>query len=224
MVATPNTPTAVNIVRPTLRWNGKRASQSDISNAPTAGAERNRPRPIGPVSRMSLANTGSNAVAPPNNTANRSSEMAPRMSGRLRMKRMPASSDSMLARPRWATWPRACRLRVSTQAMAYRATVGPYTQMLPKAYRKPPTAGATMVADWVAEAEAATARGNSPAGTTLGSSAWVAGISNERVAPSRKARAKISSRVTLSVALPSASASAISPCRLWHSAATLRRS
>lgn len=81
-----------------------------------------------------------------------------------------------------------------------------------------------MVADWVAEADAATARGNSPAGTTLGNSAWVAGISNERLAPSRKARAKISSRVTLSVALPTASARAISPWRLWHKAATLRLS
>ena len=64
---------------------------------------------------------------------------------------------------------------------------------------------------WLAEADAATARGNSPAGTTLGNNAWVAGISNERLAPSRKARAKISSRVTLSVALPTASARAISP-------------
>ncbi|MNO72493.1 hypothetical protein D3C76_634430 [compost metagenome] len=108
--------------------------------------------------------------------------------------------------------------------MAYSATVGPYTQILPKAYSNPPTAGATMVAAWVAEAEAATARGNNPGGTTLGSRAWVAGISNERVAPSRKARAKISSRLTLSVALPTTSARAISPCRLWHRAATLRRS
>ncbi|MCY1433958.1 hypothetical protein D9M71_500000 [compost metagenome] len=99
MVATPKIPTAVNITRPTLRSTGKRASHSDISKAPTAGAERNRPRPQGPVSRMSLANTGSSAVAPPSNTANRSREMAPRMSGRLRIKRIPASKESRLARP-----------------------------------------------------------------------------------------------------------------------------
>ena len=81
-----------------------------------------------------------------------------------------------------------------------------------------------MVAAWVADADAATARGNSPGGTTLGSRAWVAGISKERVAPSRKASPKISSRLTLSVALPTARANAISACRLWHRAATRRRS
>ena len=97
MVATPNTPTAVNITRPTLRSTGNLASHSDISKAPMAGAERNMPRPQGPVSRMSLANTGSSAVAPPSSTANRSREMAPSTSGRLRIKRMPASSESSVA-------------------------------------------------------------------------------------------------------------------------------
>ncbi|MNJ11155.1 hypothetical protein D3C77_53240 [compost metagenome] len=81
-----------------------------------------------------------------------------------------------------------------------------------------------MVADCIAEAEAATARGNSPGGTTLGSSAWVAGISKERVAPSKKARIKIISRLTLSVLLPITSATAINAWMLWHSAATRRRS
>ena len=65
MVATPNTPTAVNMMRPTLRSTGNRASHNDIISAPTAGAERNMPRPHGPVSRMSLANTGKSAVARP---------------------------------------------------------------------------------------------------------------------------------------------------------------
>ena len=81
-----------------------------------------------------------------------------------------------------------------------------------------------MVADCIAEADAATARGNSSAGTTLGSRAWVAGISKERALPSRKARMKISSRLTESVVLAIARARAISACRLWHSAATRRRS
>ncbi|MNF92164.1 hypothetical protein D3C84_748010 [compost metagenome] len=116
MVATPNTPTEVNMIRPTLRSMGKRASQKDISSAPTAGAERSRPRPQGPVSRMSLANTGSRAVAPPSSTAKRSREMAPRMSGRLRMKRMPASRFSRLA----GALPACCwllaRRSISTQA------------------------------------------------------------------------------------------------------------
>ncbi|MNF95249.1 hypothetical protein D3C84_779910 [compost metagenome] len=117
MVATPNTPTAVNITRPTLRSTENRASHSDISNAPTAGAERNKPRPHGPVSRMSLANTGSKAVAPPSSTANRSREIAPRISGRLRMKRIPASSESRVALPLFNGVCRAGRLSISRQAI-----------------------------------------------------------------------------------------------------------
>ncbi|MCY1447350.1 hypothetical protein D9M71_639660 [compost metagenome] len=133
MVATPKMPTAVNITRPTLRSTANRARNSDISSAPTAGAERSRPSPHGPVSRMSLANTGSSAVAPPNSTANRSREIAPRMSGRLRMKRMPASSESSVALPLFSGVWRAGRLSISEQAMTYKSTVGPYTQTLPKA-------------------------------------------------------------------------------------------
>ncbi|MNO81969.1 hypothetical protein D3C76_732280 [compost metagenome] len=133
MVAAPKMPTARNMIRPTLRSMGKRASQNDISSAPTAGAERSRPRPQGPVSRMSRANTGSSAVAPPSSTANRSSEMAPKMSGRLRMKRMPASSESSEALP-WALgcW-RLGRVCISAQAMKYSTAVGAYTQNAPKA-------------------------------------------------------------------------------------------
>ncbi|MNT35027.1 hypothetical protein D3C72_1710390 [compost metagenome] len=81
-----------------------------------------------------------------------------------------------------------------------------------------------MVADCWADCAAATARGNSALGTMLGSKAWVVGISKERAAPSRKARIKIISRVTWSVALPMASDRAINAWRDWQIAATLRRS
>ena len=43
-----------------------------------------------PTCRRSSAIAGSNATAPPNNTANRSSEIAPRRIGRLRTKRSPS--------------------------------------------------------------------------------------------------------------------------------------
>ena len=79
--------------RPTRRWMAWRASHSDISSAPTAGAARSRPRPHGPVCRMSRAKIGSSAVAPPSSTANRSSEMTPSTSGRARMKCTPANTD-----------------------------------------------------------------------------------------------------------------------------------
>ncbi len=81
-----------------------------------------------------------------------------------------------------------------------------------------------MVAACMAEADAATARGNSAVGTMFGSSAWVVGISNARAVPSRKAITKIISRVTLSVLAPTTSATAIRPWPTWQSEAMRRRS
>ena len=54
-VATPNTATAPSSLPPTRRCKGQRARTSDIASAPTAGAARSRPRPCGPVCRMSRA-------------------------------------------------------------------------------------------------------------------------------------------------------------------------
>ena len=96
-IATPNTATAPISVRPTRRSSGCWASQTDSSSAPTAGAARSRPRPHGPTCRMSLANIGSSAVAPPSSTANRSSEIAPSITGWPRRKPMPASTLRQLA-------------------------------------------------------------------------------------------------------------------------------
>ena len=76
---------------------GKTASSAAVAAAPIAGAVRSRPSPSGPVARMSLANTGSIAVAPPNSTANRSSEIAPSTTGRDRTKRNPSSTVCQLA-------------------------------------------------------------------------------------------------------------------------------
>ena len=76
-VARPYTATASNIRRPTLRSTGQRVSTADISSAPTAGAARSNPRPVGPTCRISFANIGNSAVAPPSSTANKSSEIAP---------------------------------------------------------------------------------------------------------------------------------------------------
>ena len=65
-------------------------------SAPIAGAERSRPSPHGPVSRMSRAKIGNSAVAPPRNTANMSSDSVPRMMRSPRTKRKPPSSDDRL--------------------------------------------------------------------------------------------------------------------------------
>ena len=48
MVATPNTATAANSMRPTLRENDQRVSMTVTSSAPIAGAARSMPSPDGP--------------------------------------------------------------------------------------------------------------------------------------------------------------------------------
>ncbi|MNV98857.1 hypothetical protein D3C71_1941560 [compost metagenome] len=68
-----------------------------------------------------------------------------------------------------------------------------------------------MVAVCIAEAEAATAAGNSPGGTMLGSSAWVVGISKARALPSRKAMKKIISRLRPPSVVPISKARATRP-------------
>ena len=47
--------------------------------APIAGEARKQAESPGPGQRISLAKTGSSATAPPSSTANRSSEIEPRM-------------------------------------------------------------------------------------------------------------------------------------------------
>ena len=80
------------MVRPTRRASGQRVSTTDVSNAPAAGAARSRPSPHGPTCRMSLANIGSSAVAPPSKTANKSSDTAPSSALRRQTNSAPASS------------------------------------------------------------------------------------------------------------------------------------
>ena len=54
-MANPNTPTASSKRGPTRRLSGQRMSTSDMASAPTAGAARSSPRPVGPVCKMSRA-------------------------------------------------------------------------------------------------------------------------------------------------------------------------
>ena len=96
-VAAPNVPTATNRMRPTLCRRGRAASTTPTPIAPMPGAARNRPLPSAPTCSTSVANTGSSAVAPPNSTAARSSEMAPSSAGVARTKRMPAVTSRHVA-------------------------------------------------------------------------------------------------------------------------------
>ena len=79
IVKAPKPPTHQSMVTPARRRKGRCASSSAMLPAPIAGDARSRASPQGPVRRTSLANTGSSATAPPSSTANRSSEIDPRM-------------------------------------------------------------------------------------------------------------------------------------------------
>ncbi len=80
-VVAPNNPTETIIIRPACRLIGQRARVKPTATAPTAGALRSRPRPSGPVCRMSLANMGNSEVTPARITTKRSRVMAPRRTG-----------------------------------------------------------------------------------------------------------------------------------------------
>ena len=58
------------------------------------GALRKNPKPSGPTCRISRAKIGNSAVAPPNSTANRSSEIAPSTTGRERTNFTPSATRS----------------------------------------------------------------------------------------------------------------------------------
>src|SRR5262245_4840504 len=81
--------TEVNSARPARFHGGKYVVTSAIANAPAAGDARRRPRPSGPVCRMSFANAGKSAVTPPKRTAKRSSDNAGSRSGDENTKRTP---------------------------------------------------------------------------------------------------------------------------------------
>ena len=72
---------AAACVRRARRADGAR-SRMPATSAPTATMLRSTPRPNGPVWRIDFAKSGSSATAPPNSTANRSSVIAPRITGR----------------------------------------------------------------------------------------------------------------------------------------------
>jgi len=99
MVARPKAATDSSSRVPTWRCSGQRVSTSDIVSAPTAGEARSRPRPQASVCRMSRANMGSSAEAPPSSMAKRSSVVAPSSTLRWTTKRRPTSSSAQVALP-----------------------------------------------------------------------------------------------------------------------------
>ena len=83
-------PTAPNRMRPTRRRSGQRGQRDADQDRADARRRAQQAVAAAPTCSTSVANTGRSAVAPPNSTAARSSEMAPSSAGVARTKRMPA--------------------------------------------------------------------------------------------------------------------------------------
>ena len=69
IIEIPKQKIATNNFFPAFLVTGIYADTNIIIRAPTAGAARNIPKPFEPTFKMSWANIGSKAIAPPNNTA-----------------------------------------------------------------------------------------------------------------------------------------------------------
>lgn len=110
MVAIPKPATAQSSVWPERLSGGRWACASAIAKAPTEGAARSSPNPAAPTCRMVKAKIGSNVVAPPSNTAKRSSVIAARMIFDCQMKLTPATSERAVTTSRARG---AGRLRIS---------------------------------------------------------------------------------------------------------------
>ena len=144
MMHNPKVATALKRVRPVRRNGGSHAIAALMTTAPMAGAAReSNPSPEAPMCRISSANTGSSAVAPPNSTEKRSRDSAPRTTGSLKTKRTPvarlfatASVYSRLISDLCAIM----RIALTPKNMST-ATTEYVSVVPPAAYRTPPTAG-----------------------------------------------------------------------------------
>ena len=184
IVATPNTATPMNIARPACREIGRTASQPAVAAAPTPGAARSQPMPTTPTCSTSAAIAGKSAVAPPNSTANRSIEIAPRIASRrhtnlrpsITLRQLAASGATLAGGER--TSARHPTESPSSTATTPNTTAGPVA-----AYSTPPIAGPAIVATCQAEELIATALPNSAGGTRFGRIALLAGAMNARAIP-----------------------------------------
>src|SRR5207248_881497 len=79
IVPSPKMATAHKRVRPAFSKGGRWASKRAHKREPQGKADWSKPKLPGPARKMSLANTGSSAAAPPSRTAKRSRVMVPRM-------------------------------------------------------------------------------------------------------------------------------------------------
>jgi hypothetical protein len=222
MVATPNTHGGEHHA-PTLRSTANRASHSDISSAPTAG-----PNAAGPGPRAGQQDVLGEHRQQRGGAAQQHGEQVQRD----RPEDVRAAADEADAGQQRIQGGLAFVQRRLAGGQVEHQQAGDEVQHHGRAIDPDAAEGVEQAAEGrgddgrrlLRRLRAATARGNSALGTMLGSRAWVVGISKERAAPSRKARMKIISRVTLPVRPADGQRQGDQACTDWQIAATLRRS
>ena len=181
----PNPATANSNVRPVRSNGGQRVNATLEITAPRAGAARKIPRPCGPTCKISAANTGSNAIAPPNSTENKSRVIAPRMTGSPRTNRKPLVSDDRIFSSLFTRGGATCRIdsRIST-AVTISATSTAYASVVPPtAYNTPPSAGPNTAPNCQDPLRHVIAFGYNSRGNNSALSDWRAGCRNARAMP-----------------------------------------
>ena len=133
---------------------------------------------------------GSNAVAPPNSTPKRSSEIAPRMTFREWMKRRPALSVvHVMAPPPVRGGPGFSMRKMQVAAKAMQAKAKKKGVVGPNIYSTPPSAGPAMRAADQADEYQVMALAKCSLGTRFGVNACAAGLAKARAEPATKTQA-----------------------------------
>ena len=186
----PNSATTSSSRGPARRRTGHRARIRAAVSDPTAGAVRSTPRPTGPTSSTSFANTGSSATAPPKRTAKRSSEMAPNSTGVRRISRTPASRLSRPGAPLDAPV-RPDRIASTHPAdTSVRPTATAYTSSGRIENSSPPAAGPATTDTWNAIERCARAVTRISSGTSDGVNDRPAGEPSAAATPVANASAR----------------------------------
>ena len=122
---------------------------------------------------MSLAYTGSKAVAPPSSTAKRSSVIVPKIAGVRKTKRSPTPRLASVIRCGLTGSGRVCRRAIKTQQTSPATTLNAYTDAAPRvaAMTNPPAAGPSAAESWKLALLHATASVRRWRGTSCGRNA-----------------------------------------------------
>ena len=224
IIPPPNIATTTRSVGPAGVWSGFRASSTAAASAPTDGAVRRRPSPIGPVWRIDCANTGASAIESPSSTPKRSSPIAPSSMRVRAMKRTPATRLSQPGGSVVTSDRTTGRMaRTATSDKVSRPAAVAYTATGSTAKMTPPSAGPAITPIWPATPRRASAPGSSSRGTSSGVSARSAGLPTTFATPATAAIARNGQSDLAPARVTKTSSTAIATLRVNAPAVTARR-